>query len=239
MRRARLRAWVGKYGVPQREKSYFSQLLGGNSSFGEKAARRLERDYGMDPGYLDGAGSELSVPLTGELPALDKGLQSDRVVIRNDATAVPIKHKYEIDPAKYRKVFVVGKAPGGIPERIWTDGDIPVGATDEYAEIATADSHAFLVPVVGDEMSPKYEPGEYALVEPGVTPEVGEDVLVRLSDGQTILKRLYRRLGDTIVLKSLNPFKAEEFSFSSSAVVWMYYVAHPVPARKIRSRIEP
>lgn len=112
-----------------------------------------------------------------------------------------------------------------------------MGAADEYAEIATSDPRAFIVPVVGDSMSPKYEPGEFALVEPDTAPEVGEDVLVRLSDGRTLLKRLYRRLGAVIVLKNLNPFKTEEFSFEPSEVTWMYYVAHPVPARKIKLRV--
>ncbi len=53
VRRDRLREWVASHSTPTREKSYFSQLIGGSASFGEKAARRLERDYGMGEGYLD------------------------------------------------------------------------------------------------------------------------------------------------------------------------------------------
>lgn len=52
IRRANLRHWTGAHGVPNKEKSYFSQLLGG-ASFGERAARRLEADYGMGDRYLD------------------------------------------------------------------------------------------------------------------------------------------------------------------------------------------
>ncbi|HDR9159697.1 TPA: helix-turn-helix transcriptional regulator [Burkholderia vietnamiensis] len=157
------------------------------------------------------------------------------------SVATDIRHpsllQYPVSLKNFRMVFVIGQAQGGLPERIWTDGDYPVGAADEYAEIATTDSHAFIVPVVGDSMSPKYEPGEFALVEPSTMPDVGEDVLVRLTDGRTMLKRLYRRVGDLIVLKSLNPFKPEEFSFPPVEVSWMYYVAHPVPARKIKMRM--
>jgi len=47
IRQARLREWVTANGVPQKEKSYFSQLFSGVASFGEKAARRIERDYAM------------------------------------------------------------------------------------------------------------------------------------------------------------------------------------------------
>lgn len=73
-----------------------------------------------------------------------------------------------------------------MPERLWTDGDYPVGMTGECSEIATA----FLVAVEGPSMIPRYNPGEFALVEPGTTPDIEDDVLVRLATGQTILKRL-------------------------------------------------
>ncbi|WP_155887997.1 S24 family peptidase [Cupriavidus sp. WS] len=52
-RRTRLRMWLDGRAAPKKEKSYFSQLINGTSAFGEKAARRLERDYGMGDGYLD------------------------------------------------------------------------------------------------------------------------------------------------------------------------------------------
>ncbi|MCA8260839.1 hypothetical protein LGM79_09955 [Burkholderia multivorans] len=52
IRRSNLRRWADAHGVPSKEKSYFSQLLGG-ASFGERAARRLESAYGMGERYLD------------------------------------------------------------------------------------------------------------------------------------------------------------------------------------------
>lgn len=53
IRRERLRQWFADRSVPEKEKSYLSQLMGGKASFGERAARRLERDYGMGDKYLD------------------------------------------------------------------------------------------------------------------------------------------------------------------------------------------
>lgn len=53
IRRLRLKEWFSSRSIPEREKSYLSQLMGGKTSFGERAARRLEGDYGMAPGYLD------------------------------------------------------------------------------------------------------------------------------------------------------------------------------------------
>jgi len=55
VRRENLRQWVKTHGVPQKEKSLFSQLVSDktNASFGEKVARRLESQYKMGVGYLD------------------------------------------------------------------------------------------------------------------------------------------------------------------------------------------
>ncbi|WP_052739523.1 hypothetical protein [Photorhabdus caribbeanensis] len=53
IRRKRLKEWFSTKTLPEKEKSYLSQLINGKASFGEKAARRLERDYHMPIGYLD------------------------------------------------------------------------------------------------------------------------------------------------------------------------------------------
>lgn len=54
IRRRRLKQWFDGKTLPEREKSYLSQLMTGKStSFGERAARRLELTYGMPEGYLD------------------------------------------------------------------------------------------------------------------------------------------------------------------------------------------
>lgn len=53
IRRRRLKAWFADKALPEKEKSYLSQLINGKSSFGERAARRIEHDYNMPSGYLD------------------------------------------------------------------------------------------------------------------------------------------------------------------------------------------
>lgn len=146
----------------------------------------------------------------------------------------PTPLTYQANTAKYRAIPVVGRAQGGLPDRIWTDGDYPVGATQQFAEVASADPQAFLTPVVGLSMIPRYNPGEFALVEPGTEPELEDDVLVRLNTGETMIKRLLsRRQG--IRLGSYN--EPEVFTFDPEAITWMYYIAHPVPARKIKNRL--
>lgn len=134
-----------------------------------------------------------------------------------------------------RPVWVVGSTQGGMPARVWTDADYPVGATEEFADVSTTDPHAFACRVVGDSMVPRYMPGEFALVEPSTTPELEDDVLVRLQTGETMLKRLLSRRGG-VRLGSYNT--TEVMSFREEEITWMYYVAHPIPVRRIRQRID-
>ena len=53
-RRERLKEWFANQTLPRKEKSTLSQLMLGKEVFGPRVARRLERDYGMPRGYLDG-----------------------------------------------------------------------------------------------------------------------------------------------------------------------------------------
>ncbi|MCX8649962.1 helix-turn-helix transcriptional regulator [Gilliamella sp. B2776] len=53
LRASNLKLWFSDKSVPPKEKSYISQLVNGRAPFGEKSARRLERDYGMPEFYLD------------------------------------------------------------------------------------------------------------------------------------------------------------------------------------------
>lgn len=184
--------------------------------------------FGHDPDWMPEPGSKDS-PTIG-------GSQNNSADTYNELSKgpLPIPLTYPADVSKFRRVYVVGRAQGGLPDRIWTDGDYPVGATDQYAEVASPDPQAFLVPIVGLSMSPRYNPGEFGLVEPGTEPEIEDDVLVRLATGETLVKRLLsRRQG--IRLGSYND--PEIFTFMPEEITWMYYIAHPVPARKIKVRL--
>lgn len=144
--------------------------------------------------------------------------------------------KVPVRPSRIRFPPVIGKGTGGrLPERVYTDGDLPVGGSDEYSEQLSTDPNAFVTEVVGKSQIPRYNPGEYALVEPNSDIHIGDDVLVRLRDGQSLLKTLRSRGGGGVHLGSYN--STEILFYKNEEVSWMYYVANPVPARKIRSRL--
>lgn len=121
-----------------------------------------------------------------------------------------------------------------MPERIWTDGDIPVGAGDEYANLGSSDSNAFLSEVIGQSMYPKFENKNFALIEPNTQVDIEDCVLVRLNTGETLLKRLLSRRNGTITLGSFND--PGVIPLDDSDVTWVYYAAHEVPRKKIKGR---
>lgn len=76
VRRRNLEKWFSNKPRPEKEKSFISQLINNvESSFGEKAARRLEKTYGMPDKYLDTEDTNACQGSSGRItdyPALDK-----------------------------------------------------------------------------------------------------------------------------------------------------------------------
>nr|WP_181885394.1 helix-turn-helix domain-containing protein [Trinickia dinghuensis] len=91
------------------------------------------------------------------------------------------------------------------------------------------DSFLFLIP--DDSMAPRFFRGDYAIVEPAVTPEVEDDVLVGFANGRIALMRLLsRRAGIRLGTWS----DAAATTYSEPEIVWMHCVSGFVPARRIK-----
>lgn len=152
-----------------------------------------------------------------------------------DRTAIP-ENAIPVRQSKFVETPVVGGTNGGLAAVVWTDQGYPAGATGEYGDgIASSDPQAFLVPVHGPSMIPAYNPGDYALVEPNTTVDIGDEVLVRLNTGQTLIKLLAMRTQDGITLTSYND--PVQLYFNNTDVTWIYYVAYRVKRKKIKTRV--
>ena len=110
IRSKRLADWFAERTLPEREKSYLSQLINGKTSFGERAARRIERDYNMPPCYLDAmdAGNEHD----GSMPSvLSSMLTADEVNLIKFYRGFPDSEKktvlieFETKFKKYNQLF--------------------------------------------------------------------------------------------------------------------------------------
>lgn len=165
-------------------------------------------------------------------PALVEYAGDDRR--KADRRAEQPLRSYLIDPKKFRGVPVIGKGTGGITDRDRDDGGYPTGESDKYGEVGTSDQNAFLTEIDEMSMYPKYTPGDYALVEPNTPIDIEDDVLVKFTDYGPILKRLLSRKGGFVRLGSYNT--QDVITRSELDVLWMYYIAYPVPAKKIKTR---
>lgn len=201
-------------------KGRVSQLFDENQPFGERAAialairLRLDEDTFLRPPENEQGAIEAATALL------------ERLGVTRRGQTLAVK----------RPVWVVGRGSGSpYPDRVWTDGDHPVGMTDQFAELNERDQHAFLVKVVGQSMFPAFKSGHFALIRPGAPIEVNDEVLVRLTTGQSLLKILKGRRGD-IWLGSYND--AEELNFRPDEVTWMYRAVYAIPPEDVRDREE-
>jgi phage repressor protein C with HTH and peptisase S24 domain len=79
-----------------------------------------------------------------------------------------------------------------------------VGGGDGYIEVSTADPNAYVLRVRGNSMAPAIRDGWYVLVEPNASPAPGEYVLIKLKDGQKMVKELLIQRPTSIEIMSVN-----------------------------------
>ena len=180
IRRERLRRWFADRTLPEKEKSYLSQLMSGKASFGERAARRLEHDYGMTDGYLD-------KPLSIE------------VSIQNT----------EPGPDIQGRVPLISWVQAGAWSEI-IDNLVPGDAEEWISCPVSHSPATFVLRVRGESMlnpygRPSFHDGDLIFVDPERPAVHGSLVVVRLDDDkEATFKRLVIE-GDRRYLKALNP----------------------------------
>jgi|GEM_PF-398519 phage repressor protein C with HTH and peptisase S24 domain len=158
---------------------------------------------------------------TGTATVLTEVRRADDRAIQDRRTA------YHVDaPMIARTIPVLGTAVGG--EHGSLDEDIELTelhlgeVVDQIArpQSLANDDSAYALTVVGDSMSPRYEPGEIVIVSPRWSIAIGSDVIVQLrgpdGDGERIkmvlIKKLIRRTAGHVELAQYNPpmtFKVE------------------------------
>ncbi|AVT58536.1 Phage repressor CI-like protein [Pectobacterium versatile] len=202
IRRTRLKEWFSERAIPGKEKSYISQLINGKASFGEKAARRLERDYGMPPGYLD-LMLESSIPPKsewGSVAAWDKETE-----LLKDEVEVPFLKDIELACGDGR---IQNDDYNGFKLRFSKATLRKVGANTDGSSVlcfkASGDSMEPVIPdgttVAVDTNNKRIVDGKiYAIAQEGN----GSEKLVRI-------KQLYRKPGGVVILHSFNRDADEE-----------------------------
>jgi SOS-response transcriptional repressor LexA len=79
-----------------------------------------------------------------------------------------------------------------------------VGRVDRPAAMAS-DADAYAVTMVGQSMWPRFRAGRWLLVSPAAPVEVGDDVLMQLTNGNALIKELVGRSSSGIELRQFSP----------------------------------
>lgn len=170
-RRARLRLWFTSRTLPATEKSYLSQLMTGRASFGERAARRLERDYGMDPGYLDSPVESGGESLTMSLPE-----QPPVIQIQRFDTGGAMGHGIEL------------RDQPGVIETLRVSNEWLSKNLKNY----TAVKNLVVVTGFGDSMRPMFNPGDPLIADIGVKAVEFDAIYFFRVGTEGFIKRLQR-----------------------------------------------
>ena len=163
-----------------REPSYISRCFSekNRKRIGEDFARMVESKLGLPSLWMDTTEHESAVV----------GTISKRADLGFD---VPL-----------HRVPIVGSTQAG-PDGHWIELGYPAGHGDGYLEAPANDPHAYALRVQGDSMAPRMQEGEYVLVYPSHEPQPGDEVVVRLKSGETMVKKLEKFQGDEVFLDSV------------------------------------
>jgi len=191
IRRARLRQWFTDRSIPEKEKSYLSQLMGGKASFGEKAARRLERDYGMGDKYLD-------TPMA-ESPQM--------------AVEKPVGY-ISFELLDVRAAAGDGSAAVDSPEVVQQ-----INVLEDWACTALGGnlSRIRLISAHGTSMQGTIENGDVLFVDSSIRTYDGDGIYVIARGGDVQVKRLQKLHGDVLAIISDNKLFDSEKITSDAA----------------------
>lgn len=154
----------------------------------------------------------------------------------NSDTSAHVNTEEETQDVSVRYIPLVGIGTGG-PDGYINVDDYPVGHGDGEVLAPTKDPRAYAIRVRGDSMRPRIRSGEFVVAEPSLEAQPGQDVVVKLKNGQTMVKELLYVRTDEIRLGSVNDDVAP-LTIPLLDVEYIHPIAAIVPgaAAKLRAR---
>jgi len=128
----------------------------------------------------------------------------------------------------YREIKIVGTAQMGT-EGYWYALD----EADGVVEVPSRDPGSYALRLKGDSMAPAIRSGWIAIVEPNHRLVPLEYVMIRLQDGECMLKELLQATDEEVVVQSVN----EQFgrrTIPTDQIETIHYVGHIVAPSKVR-----
>jgi phage repressor protein C with HTH and peptisase S24 domain len=115
-----------------------------------------------------------------------------------------------------QSVPLLGLAQAGAGQHFDDDGK----SWDEMALPSVNDDHAYALEISGDQMRPVYRDGDVIVVSPATAIRRGDRVVVKIVDGEIMVRELKRRTAKTLELQSLNPSQADR-TVAAAEVAWI------------------
>jgi SOS-response transcriptional repressor LexA len=200
-RRKRLAEWFSNRPRPEDEKSYLSQLINAKASFGEKAARRIERKYNMPENYLD------QITVAG---AVTYSPRIKGVALAGSVEQVDYPDNVREGPEIRGLVPLISSVQAGHWSEI-VENFQPGDAEMWYPCPVKHGKETFCLRVYGESMQhpghkPSYDPGDIIFVDRGRLPPKPRDcVVARLDDKNEATFKQYVEEDGIKKLKALNP----------------------------------
>ena len=188
--------------------SYLSQMLNGHRPMGEKAALNLEAKIGLPKGYL-------TSPALGK-PTSEYAIAETRFEPGPDLTR------------PFKRTRILGIAQLG-PDGYWD----ALAVADGWLDVPTTDPDAYSLRVKGDSMAPAIRSGWVVWCEPNHQLIPGEYVMVRCTDGQSMVKELLYENDEEISLMAVNDGYGR-LTIARSDIEQLHYVGGIVPPSKIK-----
>jgi phage repressor protein C with HTH and peptisase S24 domain len=188
LRRQRLRDWFKdpKNHIPPKEKSYLSQLMTGRASFGEKAARRIERDYGMDAGYLDKADFVFQQGDKMTLVELKTNVKPANPILDEDSDFVAIK----------RVDFKLSAGIKGYAIEPLNGERAPIFFRQDWLNKRGYDvEHLHAIEISGPSMETSLYEGDLVVVNTKENKPIDGEVFAANYEGELVVKRFIRESG--------------------------------------------
>lgn len=169
-----------------------SQWLDGQTrSLKAETAALLESATGYRAGWIATGKGEKRIHAASSIPP--SGNFGHPTAVFSDAGQV----------SRMARVAVVGTARMGDNGYYEEISSMP-GAGDGTVLAQSDDPNAYALRVRGDSMFPAIRDGWYVVIEPGATPTPGEYVLIKLRNGQKMVKELILHRSDSITVVSVN-----------------------------------
>ncbi|MDD2164754.1 S24 family peptidase [Glaesserella parasuis] len=213
IRRKKLTEWFSTRDIPEKEKSYISQLKSGKSSFGERAARRLESEYGMPSFYLD----------------YDE--ETESAIVSAISIQETHSHQYPIHLINFKaKAGETGFINTNYPEIIQSIYFSLDGLLEIVGRKSSNGIEMITIPT--DSMAPTINKGDVVFIDTTINYYDNEGVYIFAIDDEVYIKRLqkipggvYRALSDN---KTYEPFDIKREILDTAIILGKFIRVLPI-----------